>query len=383
MEVDEPSAHSKQDLFLTNFKTRILDAKPNKVAIFTHAFPDPDAIGSIMALEWLFQKFGIESQGFFDGEISHPQNMVMTNLLDPNMCHVQEFKKDEFDMCVVVDTIPINAGLPLVKDEKDEKKEKKMEITFQLVIDHHRDLPNGGFNGVCVNLKAGSCCGTIYHIIEKLGLKFEYDNDNDSRVATAIMVGISTDTENLMSDDATKFEFDAWAALFEYRDVEALKKIVHFPKPKFWIEHKAAAVEAATVDGGLGVVGLGIIPAVHRDMIADMADEMITWQDCQTAIAFAIVEGDRIEGCVRSRNASVMVPLLCKELGGKHGNGGGKLGKGAYKYNLGGAGFDDDEDDETKNRLWSVFNEKEIKRVIRCVTKVPQERSKKERANVL
>ena len=100
-----------------------------------------------------------------------------------------------------------------------------------------------------------------------------------------------------------------------------------------------------------------------------MADNMVSWEDVNTAVAFAIVDGDRIEGCVRSRNASVMVPQLCKELAGKHGLGGGKLGKGAYRYSLGGTAFDDEDDEETRNETWKLLNTKENKRILRVVRK--------------
>lgn len=350
--MDEP-------VYLTNFvKCFEGEKKPKRVAIFTHACPDPDAIGSVMALEWLLRKkFGIESTGFFMGAVSHPQNIAVMNLLDPNLRPLAEYDPAEFDFHVCVDTVPANAG---VGDKT---------INFQLVIDHHREIPNGGFSGLFINLKAGSCCATIYHLIRELKMNFEDDNDADSKVATAVMVGISTDTEGLMSEDTTEYEFSSWSELFQFRNATILKKIVNFERPKFWINAKADAVKKATVIEGVGVVGLGVIPICHRDMISDMAQEMVTWEDVNTAVAFAVVDGERIEGSVRSRNASVMVPNLCKELAGKHGQGGGKLGKGAYKYTLGGVAFDEDEDEETISQTWNVLNSKEMKRITRIIRK--------------
>jgi nanoRNase/pAp phosphatase (c-di-AMP/oligoRNAs hydrolase) len=172
-----------------------------------------------------------------------------------------------------------------------------------------------------------------------------------------------------MSDDATQLEFDTWADLFELREPTILKKIVHFERPKFWIDHKASAVKNAQIQEGLGVVGLGIVPARHRDMLADMADEMVSWEAVNTAVVFAVVDGDRIEGSVRSRDSKVIVPNLCKSLAGKHGAGGGKLGKGAYRYTLGGVSFDEEDDDETCNKTWELLNDKETKRILRTVRK--------------
>ena len=329
----------------------LVRAKPGRVAIFTHPYPDPDALGSMMGLKWMLSKFGIASDLFYTGIISHPQNRSKVNLLDPELIGLDSYLDSNYGMKVSVDCIPENAGVPSGK------------FKFDVVIDHHKDTPKN-FDGLYINFKAGSACGTIYSIIEHMGLEFD---ENDSRVATGMMVGITTDTEFLMSDDCSDYEFNAWSKLFPHRDPVLLKQIVNFERPKFWTESKALASSAATVEDSVGVVGMGIIPSKHRDMIADMADEMVTWEDINTAIVFAIVDGNRIEGSVRTKASSVSVPALCQDLGGKHGKGGGKLGKGAYRYDLAGASIDEDEDDEIKKKAWELFENKETKRVFRII----------------
>lgn len=329
-----------------------------RVAIFTHSVPDPDAIGSMMAMSWALQhKYGIEADMFYDGVISHPQNIALVNLLDPALRHFSEYN-DGYDIHILVDTVPSRAATG------------EASISFELVIDHHRTQPGVDFEGLLINHKAGSCCATVYDLIRSLKLSFDDASEADLNVATALLVGIATDTENMMSDDATNFEFEAWNELFPYRNAIALKRIIAFERPKLWIDMKAKAVTQAKVyEGGFGIVGMGLIGGKHRDMIADMADEMVRWEDVHTAIAFAAVDGNRIEGSVRSASASVSVPSICKDLGGKHGSGGGKLGKGAYRYDLAGAGIDDEDDEETKEASWNLFDQKEKKRILRILKK--------------
>lgn len=330
-------------------------ATVNRVAIFAHPTPDPDAIGSMMGLAWYFRKtFEAEVDCFYDGNISHPQNVAVCNLLDPDLKSLEEFQTANYGMRVLVDTVPSHAAVG------------KHNVDFDLVIDHHKETPNGGFRGLFINLKAGSCCATVYQFVKSRGLTFDSGNDRDGKVATAMMVGIATDTENLMSDDTTEFEFEAYWKLFPFRDSDALKKIVNYKRPKSWIEAKAQAATTAVVnDDGVGVVGLGFIDSKQRDLIADVADEMSTWANVQTAIAFAVVDGERIEGSVRSTNPSVAVPALCKELGMKVGTGGGKLGKGAYRYGLGGVSVDDDEEDDTRQKMWEFVKTKETRRIVK------------------
>jgi nanoRNase/pAp phosphatase (c-di-AMP/oligoRNAs hydrolase) len=312
----------------------------------------------MMAMDWILKKaFNIESQGFYAGNIAHPQNIAVMNRLDPNIRLIEEYVPDEYDLRVLLDTVATNAGIG------------KMKVDFDLVIDHHKENCPLDFPGVFINLKAGSCCGTMYEVIRQLNLELIEGNDIDAIVATAMLVGISTDTENLMSDDTTQYEIDAWGKLFPLRNAVLMKDIINYHVPRFWVEHMAQAALRAKVEEGYAVVGMGIIPGKHRDMIAAMAQKVVGWEEVHTAIVYAIVDGNRVEGCVRSDNSSVQVPKLAKELGGKSGCGGGKLGKGAYRYDLGGSSVSDDEGEEIAQKMWDVIDSKETARIMRIIRK--------------
>jgi nanoRNase/pAp phosphatase (c-di-AMP/oligoRNAs hydrolase) len=344
---------------LTSYVTKlkkIIDSKPKKVAIFTHSNPDPDAIGSMMGLQFVFSKFEIESDLFYCGEFAHPQNQAMVNLLDPGLINCEKVDVNNYNIYALVDTVPNHAGT------------NDLNINFDLVIDHHKETVEADFKGIFINIKAGSACGTICALMYKLGLEFDQDVEFDSRVATALMIGIATDTDNLMSADSTDYEFQAWSKLFPYRNINALTKIINWERPAFWVDVEATAAKEAHITEGIAIVGLGIISKKHRDMIADMASQMVQWENVSTSICFAVVDGDRIEGSVRSKNASVNVSLTCNQLGQERfGKGGGKLGKGAYCYDLAGASITDDDDDETKQKAWDLFNNKERKRILRIL----------------
>lgn len=342
------------------FLTRDDKLSSKKVAIFTHRSPDPDAIAAMMGMEWLFRKkYECECDLYFQGRISHPQNNAMDNLLDPGMKNIEDGWGGDgtYDLHILVDTIPQNAGVG------------ENEIDFDLVVDHHPDLPSGNFNGIVINLKAGSCAGTIFKMMEESELVFDDDNDYDKKVATALIVGIMTDTENMLSPDTTEYETDAFKALCECRDVNVLKQIVNFKRPKFWVTKKAVAAEESYEEEGYCIVGMGNLPTKHWDLLADQADEMSQWESVHTAIAFAVIGEDMLVGCVRSTNASITVKELCKKLGGKHGSGGGKQGKGRYTYDLGGLAIDPEEDEETKQETWNLINKRERSRILRILKK--------------
>lgn len=344
------------------FEALVNKANPKRAALFTHRCPDPDAISSMMGMEWLLRKaFNVESEIFYAGEVSHPQNGALVNLLDPTMRRVaDDYKPDLFGLRIVLDTIPENAGIGT------------SPVPFDVCVDHHRELPHN-FNGVVVHRKVGSCASIVYDMMKHFVKEEDWlneDVDLDTKVATALIAGIVTDTEYMMSDDSTEYEFAAFSDLFPYRNSAALKQIVFFKRPKFWIDKKAEGCKTArTTDEGFAVVGLGLIPEKQRDLIADMAEEMVTWSSVETAIAFGVVGGDKIEGSVRSLNPSLTVSDFCKKLGGKYGTGGGKHGKGAYRLPLAGFSIDPDEEEEDVQEAWESIKKRETKRIIRMIKK--------------
>ena len=284
----------------------------------------------------------------------------MLNLLDPQLHKVNEdYRPGDFQLNILCDTVPKNAGVG------------DCSVDFDVVIDHHKECYINGYKGLMIHVKTGSCSAIVYQLMSIFCRDtswFDKDIDQDVKVATALIAGIYTDTENMMSDDCTELEFSAFQDLFQYRHSNFLKQIVFFKRPKSWVDIKATACGEAHIDeSGHAIVGLGIIPEKSRDIIADMADEMVSWAGVDTAICFAVVGNEKIMGSVRSLNASVSVSELCKLFGGRHGGGGGKLGKGAYYYSLAGMSIEPDDDEDSQQKLWSVLKEKEVKRVLRLM----------------
>lgn len=351
-QVESEKALSFSDKFRQLFENKNI----KRAAIFSHTYPDPDALGSQMAIKWLLEKFNITSDMYISGKIAHPQNMTMVNLLGLELHPLDNYVSEEYGLNFVVDATPMNAGV------------NGHKINFDCVIDHHKIILEPNYKGLYINTKAGSCCAQIYDLLHSMGTKFDDDVDYDCKVATALMVGITTDTENLMSDDATDYEFKAWSDLFQYRDPICLKQIVRYQRPKFWTDTKIEAMKHPTIDNRIGVVGLGIIPSKHRDVVADVADELATWEDIKTAVAFALIDGKTVVGSVRSDDTTASVNEICSALGStKKGSGGGKPGKGAYSYELGGASIDDVDDEDDQKATWELINQRERKRVLRIL----------------
>jgi nanoRNase/pAp phosphatase (c-di-AMP/oligoRNAs hydrolase) len=329
------------------------------VALFTHPFPDPDAMASMMGMKWLLEKvYGAEVDMFAHGEISHPQNINMHNLLGPKLIPAEQACPAEYDIRILVDVVPSNAGTG------------GKPVEFDVVIDHHVEQTNGEYHGLFINLHTGSCASTIHHLIKFYDEVFEEDNDSDSAVATALAIGIATDTCFCQNEGTTEYDHDSSKELFPYRDPEAMQKILKFKKNKVWVQKMAEAAMRAVIKDSVAIVGLGLLTSKQRDLIAVMADEMLTWDGVDTAIVFSIVDGDRIEGSVRTMNPSVSAAKLCHDLGHDRGGAGwGHSKKAAYKYNLGGMSIDQNDDDNIQQKTWALADEREIIRIERVFKK--------------
>jgi len=344
----------------------LLNEVKGKVAIFTHVGPDSDALCAMESVKWLLMKgHDLESVCFCDGQISHPQNRATIENLDISYQKISEYDPKEFVFHVIVDASPGDyAGVG------------SNDIKFDVVIDHHKKLPNADFKGLYINLHAGSACATVYELMKQYKLEFKPEEEEDSKIATAIMIGVMTDTDHLCSEDTSGYDFKANLELFHLRDKDAFKRITRWRLPQSWITIEASATLNAlrSVEDGVAITGLGIIQENQRDVIAHFADLVVNWAGVDSAVIFAIIEcedgvGDRVEGCVRSTDTTVSVAELCAELGGSFGGGGGKAGKGRYYIPLNEFSIGSQVNGEIKQKTWELVSLTQIERIRKIVKK--------------
>ena len=73
----------KSDRFLSNL------SQASRVTLVTHVNPDPDSLGSMMALAHLIgEKLGIPTRLTRDGLISRAENRAMVDLLEIDLVHL-------------------------------------------------------------------------------------------------------------------------------------------------------------------------------------------------------------------------------------------------------------------------------------------------------
>ena len=342
---------------LSKFKDAILeDLEKTRVAIVMHENPDPDCIGASWGLIKLLQTWNSEIKCtlLYSGEISHSQNKTLVNVLNIALVNMAEIEKieDEFDFFITVDVTP--------------ERSLKEGIKCLMTIDHHRV---GTKKAKIVDIRnVGAVCSIIWEYLKKENVVFKENDEADSAIATALLVGIKTDTSDFVGENVSDLDFEAYKNLIGFANRRQLSSIVNYPIPPhhFEIRSRLDRPENIKVDNGVFVGGVGYITYSKRDALPMMADERARVEGIDTAFVFGIV-GDHIEVSVRSVGVAVDVNALCQKIFGKE-YAGGKAGAGASKIPMGFLSINLNTPSLVKDKMWDAVKEFMIDKIFHIVS---------------
>ena len=329
----------------------------SKVAIVTHETPDPDAIGSAMCLQWILRKkFQCEASIFYSGSVSHPQNKTMVNLLSIDMKRLATMlEEDGYVLKVVVDATPATWS----------RTGDPGGMEFDAYFDHHPKAASPkGWKGHADYRHYGSCCTIMWEIMRELDLSFDTENEEDQGIASAMVVGIRTDTDEMSSDDTGEPDLQALSGLHPYVTQKILRQIIRYPVPKHWYALRKLAEDAVKEDGNTMATGLGFLTQESRDALAWVADDLSRRDGIDTCVVFGIIN-DRIVGVVRCSNPSVELNEFVDRVFGES-TGGGKRGKAAASAPLG--AFFGNYTEQTKDSIWNAVSNLTIERVFQVAS---------------
>lgn len=285
------------------------------VAILVQYNPDPDCLGAAAGFSlFLSERYGLKSKTYHLGEVSHPQNKSMINVLHLKLSKGESFDKEKHPVTVVLDTDLTGTGFATE------------EFTHANIrIDHHsmdRD-PNSILEDVRT---VGSTCSIVWDWLKDANISLE----NNADVATALVLGIKTDTVEFSSDNTTDLDFEAFRNMISCVDRDRLAKLAAYPLPTSVFENESKAFDLKVVKSSVLVSFVGSLVPQKRDEIPIIADRFIRMDGINTCIIMGIVE-DCLIASVRSTDSRVNVALLCEEVygeeysGAKEGSGGAKV----------------------------------------------------------
>lgn len=287
----------KKEIEMFNkFITDLLSNSEEQVNIAVHDTPDPDAMGSAVGVQFILKTFGIESTIYYRSDISHPQNKTLVNVLNIQMTKITEEIDNEFKT-ITVDSTENNSCT------------KKADF----VIDHHKTA-TASKNKIILP-QYGACASIVFNLLKAL-VKDYRDQTEYSDVFTALLLGIRTDTNDLISENMIKDDFTAYQELLDISDKEKLQKVMNYPLPRYSYDKRLLLHKEgnSAESNGFFVGGVGFISESQRDVISVLAEEYVRMDSISTAVIFAIVDKAKLQISVRSSNVSLDVGAMCKEM---------------------------------------------------------------------
>jgi nanoRNase/pAp phosphatase (c-di-AMP/oligoRNAs hydrolase) len=330
-----------------------LNPAENRIAISTHDMPDPDGIGAARGLQWLLtKKFGLSSDIYYKGEISHPQNRTMVNMLDIHLHPIEEFEDSDSVKKICVDCTEKNSPFE----------------SADIVIDHHRVTSSADISWI---ESVGSVSTLVFELIKKCEIDFEEEIELD--VATSLFLGVRIDTQELISENTTDRDFESFKHLSEFLNRKKLASIINYPLPNYFFElereiNKLDQNEEFVnqkVNGSCFVGCVGVISSAKRDSIVMLVDKAVRMEGIETAVIFGVI-GDNLVASIRSDNSSLDVNTFSQSIFGKK-HGGGKLGFAGASVPLGIFNLND-VPEGTKEKLWDAIKETVFHKVFHIVT---------------
>lgn len=310
-----------------------LSTLEDDIGIYIHRNPDPDAIGSALGLQWLLSKLEKPSTIYYGGEINHPMNRALVNILG---IHMKPYQESTTGICVDCTPATLEGDFNIVA-----------------VIDHHRNSVDFSHLPFVDIRQIGSSASMVYSYIT--ASSYSLNREEDQKVILSLLLGIKTDTRDLLSDTVDNLDYEAHQALTNLADSKMLASILDYPLPRYFYDLKSRAYskDNHTHSGGLFTTYLGIVNASQSDALAIIADEMVRMDGVSTAVIGAIIE-DHVVVSLRTSNVSLDASKLVKRVFGEE-YAGGRVGVAAAKMPLGFLAMNDIENEEMKGQLDAVI----------------------------
>ena len=311
-----------------------------KHVIAIRGYPDPDSIGSAMAHQYISQHYDIESVILYFDDISHSENRALVKKLAIEMIrYSKQFDLGAYNHMAVVDAQTVE--LP---DEIE-------ALPMLSIVDHHKI--QGDFKAEFVDIRdnAGSTCSMYSEYLQSGLAPMDSDDVDISRIASALVYGIRTDTDNYLT--ARELDYKAAAYLAPFADHDLLMAISTQNISPRTMEITQKAFANKVISDTYMISGVGFVRDEDRDGIGQAADYLLRREGIDTVLVYGVVNNQFIDGSMRTTSDTVDPDRFLKEAFGNDSHGipfgGGRTEKGAFKIPLGPFAHCSD-----RKLLWSV-----------------------------
>lgn len=313
--------------------SQIKESGKSHIAIICHDQPDPDCFATALGMKEIADSLGFEAAIFYGGEISHTQTRVMINVLnisavklDPEDDSIESIKTFLANSYIVVVDTP-NFGRENCQSISDFVPENKIP---DLIIDHH--IISSRSSSAYIHKNTGSCSTIMFEILKQQEIEI------GRTLATALYLGISTDTDDLRAEGTTNEDREVFEQLKCLIDPDIYLKIFNYPKPPAMLGLRSKAYRSICVEGNLAITQIGLINPQQRALLGELCEEVLEIDAIETVVVMGIVdegfEKDKyITASFRSRVLAIDTRDFMQRVFGKK-YAGGRKGCGAAKVPL-------------------------------------------------
>jgi nanoRNase/pAp phosphatase (c-di-AMP/oligoRNAs hydrolase) len=317
-------------------------ARGKHLLIALRGHPDPDAIASALAQAHIAQRLGVERTTIgYCHELSHRENRALVKLLNVEMRKLKNLLElgDLPDFVSLVDAHDLDPDMLGLAS-----------IEPLTIVDHHRAPVPPRARFVDMRIDVGATATIFVEYLQEL-CPLSPDNDEDRRVATALMHGLATDTDDFSL--ARTADFRAAAQLADICDRDLLQDLSRRLIAPSAMDVIARALAALVVRRNFAMSGVGFVSESERDNIAQAADFLIRREDIDTVVVYGIVGERFIEGSLRTHSPSVDPAVWLEQAFGHDERGkaygGGRSDKGGFRIPIGFLGRATD-----RAQLWAL-----------------------------
>jgi nanoRNase/pAp phosphatase (c-di-AMP/oligoRNAs hydrolase) len=325
-------------------------------------FPDPDALSCGMAYREIARRFDIDADLVYDGQISHPENHALVNLLELPVREYDGEPLDAYSAAVFVDNQGATSHLT--------DRLKAAGVPTLAVVDHHD--PDDVLDPIFSDVRPVGAAATLFAEYLASGelMELEEGNEAHARLATALMHGLHSETAGFIH--ARPPEYRAAAYLSRYMDPDLLEQVLCVQKSRAALRVIERALRSRTVRNGFSVAGVGLVRWADRDAIAVAADFLLSEENVRTSVVYGLLaqEDGRevVSGSLRTNSATLQVDAFLKNALGEdlrgRPYGGGRSRAGGFEIELG--FLKGDEDDPGQQRLkWTLYDRRIRRKVFR------------------
>lgn len=301
-------------------------AKGAHVLVALRGHPDPDGIACAMTQAHIGQRLGLHTTIAYCHELSHRENRALVKLLGVELRKIKSVKElGQVDYLSLVDAHDVD---PELGDAQG--------LDILTIVDHHRAPTPPKARFVDLRQDVGATATIFAEYLQELA-PLDADVEEDRRIATALMHGLSTDTDDFMLARANDFRAAAMVSEVCDRDLLAdLSRRLIAPNAMDII---ARALASLFVRRSFAMAGVGFVPEADRDTIAQAADFLVRREDIDTVVVYGVVGDKFIEGSLRTHSPSVDPAVWLEqafgydELGRAYG--GGRRDKGGFRIPIG------------------------------------------------